>query len=255
MKIPRKEPAAPPPVVPEDRIAQRIAREYLRLKTSNYFQALRITPDASPEAVDRAYIEMRTELHLDTPPRQLPDSIRRRAREIGDILKRAHRLLSKPLEREVYRAGLRLPDLEEEGEIMIEAGPESLDRTDPDIVAGEQPHLEGRALMERQEYTAAAEKFSEAIELNELEPTFRVALGRAVLATGTGGAATARAGAMACMHQALQLDPSHIEANVELARLFVEVGLGVNARPLLERVLRRAPENQQARRLLAEVES
>jgi FimV-like protein len=55
------------------------------------------------------------------------------------------------------------------------------------------------------------------------------------------------------MQQALQLDPSHLEANLELARAYVDVGLGFNAKPLLERVLQRAPEHQQARRLMAKL--
>ena len=56
-----------------------------------------------------------------------------------------------------------------------------------------------------------------------------------------------------CLEQALQLDPGHVGANLEMAKLLHKTGANDRATAYLQRVLQRAPESQEARRLLADL--
>jgi hypothetical protein len=58
---------------------------------------------------------------------------------------------------------------------------------------------------------------------------------------------------MVCIGQALTLDPSHIEANLEAARILIADRTFDKARQCLDLVLRRAPEHQEARELLSKL--
>lgn len=246
-------PAEPPPPAPDEgELAGRIAREYMRLKTANYFSALGVPPSADAQQVQSAFDQLRRHLCLDDLPQDLPPVSRQRAREIRDILARAARTLSNTEMRDLYRDALGLPrepaltsgvtgDLRS-GEAV------EMDR----VLAGERAYLKGRALMEAGKLPQARTKFHQAIEHHNSEPTYRVALGRAILLEGVGGDAAARRDAAICFRQALQLDPAHIEANLQLARLFILVGNAAQARPLLDMVLRRSPEHPEALELLRE---
>jgi len=56
-----------------------------------------------------------------------------------------------------------------------------------------------------------------------------------------------------CLQQALQLDPSHIEANLEMSKLLMISGNKERAFAYVQRVLQRSPEHAEARRLLAQL--
>jgi Tfp pilus assembly protein PilF len=54
-----------------------------------------------------------------------------------------------------------------------------------------------------------------------------------------------------CLQQALEIDPSHLEANLEMGKLLASIGNHERAGAYVRRVLQRQPTHQEARRLLA----
>ncbi len=99
-------------------------------------------------------------------------------------------------------------------------------------------------------FKEARQALEKASQLAKTEPDYRVALAEAIYAEAARGKAYARHAAMACLQQAIRLEPGHVEANLKLAEYFADAGLADNSRPCLERILMHHPDHEQARVLL-----
>jgi CheY-like chemotaxis protein len=258
--------AAAAPADPEElqRIADEIARDYMRLKESDYFDALRLEPTSTADEVDVAYENLVRALRLDDLPDGLPPDVVSRAREIGDILNRARMVLRDPRMRERYLAGQQqqygLP-----GDPSVGAQPEQaaapmagsatleldVDGSRQASIIAERAYQAGLGLMQAERWEDAGRKFQEAIAAAPREPAYRVALGRAIVAAEGIRHEATRHKAATCVQQALQLDPSNLEANLEMAKLLAASGKRDRAYSYVQRVLQRSPDHPEARQVLA----
>ncbi|MFC1611701.1 tetratricopeptide repeat protein, partial [Myxococcota bacterium] len=245
------------------RLADEIAGEYLRVKESDYVDALRVDTSSSSEEVDAAYANIIAALKLDNLPPGLSDEVLKRAREIREILARARLVMRNPVARNRYLVEQQnrfdqmvMPVVE--AVVEEDVTPQQPRALELDVLggramtfAGQKLFNEGQSLMKQEKYAEAIEKFQRAIEVCDSEASFRVALGQAIWHADQDRGEATRARVVTCLQQALQLDPAHTEANLEMARLLIETGNQDRAYAYVQRVLQRAPEHQEARRLLA----
>ncbi|MEZ4270679.1 MAG: response regulator [Myxococcota bacterium] len=251
------------------RTSEAIAQEYLRLKNADHFCALDTHRNASREEVDAAYEGVARRFQHDRLPPGLSETDLKRVQEINDMLKRAKSILHDPEERSRYLNALRFAASQRTDDSHLPLAPKSpqLQQTpsqptnptpredrahsnDP-VIAAERLYEKGQDFLEEGQVQTARKLFEEAINKNPAEPMYRVAMSRAVQLEKPGGIDNARLISVSCLQQALKLEPSHIEANLEMAQLLTDMGFVERAKPCLERVLRRAPENQRARALRA----
>jgi Tfp pilus assembly protein PilF len=124
--------------------------------------------------------------------------------------------------------------------------------TGEDRAAAERAFVEAQRLV-RTQPALARQKLEAAVRLSPNEPGYRALLAQVMLSMQPRDAETRR-GAAEQLKVALELDPSHIDANFEMARLLASFGKPDNARGHLTRVLQRAPQHRDARALLAKLD-
>jgi CheY-like chemotaxis protein len=245
------------------RLADEISREYLRIKDSDYLDVLRVDPAAAPEDVDAAHDNIVRALCLDALPAGLSPEWVRRAGEIRELLDRARAVVRDPTLRDRYLlaqqekfATTAAPGEAAEPDEPTPARPQTLEldgHNRATSVEAQQAFLKGQGFILAGQFDKAIEKLQEAIRADAREPSYRVALAQAVLRrTGTNHE-TARAQAVTCLQQALQLDPAHIDANFEMAKLLLATGNKDRAFAYVQRVLQKAPGHIPAKRLLAQL--
>ncbi len=263
--LPERPPLAPAPAAADPaglkRISDALATEYLRLKECDYFDALRVDAASSPDEVDAAYQNIVSPLHLDGLPPGVPDDVVKRAHQIRDMLTRARLVLRDATLRDRYIAEQqqRYAGQPEQKASDQAAGPSPPGQVKLEVEAGdrrariiaEKAYNEGLRLMELKKFVEAGLRFRDAVQNNQREPAYRVALGRAILRAEGVEQEASRLKVVTCLQQALQLDPSHIEANLDMAKLLVASGRRDRALAYVQRVLQRAPEHQEARQLVA----
>ena len=247
------------------RICDEINREYLRVKECDFFDALRVDIDVSTEGVDAAYANIIRPFTLEALPPGLPEDVQRRAAELCSLLARARstlrtrelkdRYLEAQQARYAAAEGAKVAAASSVLPAMGTAEPEldqAADQERETRQLAERAYADGMRLLKSQDLEMAQQKLAVAVRLNTHEPGYRVALARTLLLAKAGDQATRREAAGLLQH-ALKLDPSHVDANFELARLLVSVGQNNTARPYIMRVLQRAPEHREARALLAKI--
>lgn len=131
------------------------------------------------------------------------------------------------------------------------AGP-NLYQAAPSEQDAERVYQEGMRLLRQGDAQSAREFFLEAVDVDPAEATYRVGLAKAMLGLGE-GAAQNKMRAFATLDEALQMDPTHLLANLEMALLLIDEGRAGAARPFLEAVLKRAPAHPMALRLLRQL--
>jgi CheY-like chemotaxis protein len=248
------------------RICDEVAREYIRVKESDYFEALRVEPDSSVEDVEAAYYNVVKPYIPEMMPAGLPDDVVRRAKEICEILARAKSVLRDPAQKERYIAAQRQKFAVSEAaeaeqrkqsgapppggprDLMLDID-EEVEKVREQRLVSEKAFNEGLRYMKGGNPSMARQKFEIAIRLNDREPTYRTALAQAFIALAPVDRAAQRH-AVACLQQALQLDPSQVEANFEMAKLVAGAGQNDAAKVHLQRVLQRSPEHKEGRALL-----
>ncbi len=249
------------------RIGEEIAREYLRIKDGDYFDVLRVEVDATAAEVDAAYGNASRPWRLQDLPPGLANETLSRVREVGELLARARNVLRDPTLRERYIASQRqkfapASPTSSQATAAAISRPPMMGRTlELDTDAGrrqqssqaERAYNEGLALLGAGNLPGAEIKLREATRLADKEPDYWAGLAQVALTRLIEGDASARESAVTSLQQAFQLDPAHLGANLGMAKLLVTVGQAARARAYLERVLQRAPEHQEARRLLEKV--
>lgn len=253
-------PPVPPATAVADqrRLAEDVAREYLRLQDADPFDALRLDASASPAEVDLAFTNIVASLGLSPMPADLPAELKRRATEVLALLQRAREVLRDPTLRDHYLEGERDRAAAEPSTAADSAAAAGVAALQTEIeldvgagLTGARVYQQGMEHMRAGQHQEAVRRFTEAVEACPREADFQVALGAARLALEGFDTEAARTRVVACIDQALRLDPSHVGANLEMAKLLRRIGANDRAFAYVQRVLQRAPENQEARRLLA----
>ncbi len=242
------------------RLSEELRREHRRVRDSDYLDALRVDVSATTEEVDAAYANIVRALQLEALPAGLAADVAPLARELHELLARARRVVRDPALRDRYL-------LEQQQQFTGAEEAPAPDRDEPsgpppvptlDLASGvgrttsveaQQAYLKGQGLLRAGQADKAAERFQAAIAAAPREPSYRVALAQALLHGAPNPAARARA--VTCLQQALQLDSAHVEANFEIAKLLHSSGHRDRAYAYVQRVLQREPTHQGARRLLA----
>ncbi|MBN1961823.1 MAG: response regulator [Deltaproteobacteria bacterium] len=255
-------------------ICDEINKEYLRIKECDFFDALRVDSTADKETVDAAYENIISPFKTESLPTGLPDDVQRRAVEIISILTKARNTIRSKELRERYTATQQSRYLSEDDnaqemqitdistptayEIAAQAANAAIDidhNAQQDREArqlAERAFADGMRLFNNNELEMAHQKLAVAIRLNDKEPSYRVALAQVMLAAKDINNNIRREAANLLQH-ALKIDPSHVDANFELARLLVDVGQNNPARICIMRILQRAPEHREARALLQKI--
>jgi CheY-like chemotaxis protein/tetratricopeptide (TPR) repeat protein len=229
--------------------SDRIAKEYIRVKSATHFEVLGIERDATPDEVEAAYRAVLGRLEKDEAMRGLPSEAVRRARDAANIVAQAWRTLREPASRDRY-------------ERKLAAGQGADDRAKEEMAAdarrsrfeAEQAYREGMRHLKEGRPVAAREHLEQAAAAHPEEATYRVGIAQAILAGAHGKHEDPRASARAMLDEALRLDPGNVLASLEAAKLMLEEGLHDEARPHIERVLERAPHHRMARKLMREIQ-
>jgi len=246
------------------RLADEIAAEYLRIKGSDYLDVLRVEISSTPEEVDAAYTNILTSLKLEELPAGMADDVLRRAGEIKDIFARARMVIRDPKMRDRYLLGQQ-QQFSRPGSLATDSRLEAASGLPPlaqsleldvggakvSILEAQRYFSDGQGMMERGDWANATQAFRKAIGANAGEPSYRVALGRAIWQAEKDKGEITRSRVVTCLQQALQIDPAHMEANLEMAKMLTEAGNRERAVAYVQRVLQRAPEHEEAKRLLA----
>ena len=254
--------AAPPRAAVDYRdlmaAADRVAREYLRLKGSSYFAALEVTERSSNDEIEVAYQRCTARLAGDAAVAASSQDVVKRARQIIDTLSEARRVLLDP------DARARYAQMIAKGEASIDITVDADDTdaapaaTSADVAAqrrealinAEQAFREGSRLLEGGNFVEARTQFEAAIRLSGSEPAYLAAMAQLILATESPESETE---ALAYLEGALRLDPTNLMANIEAAKLLRKRGQPQQAKNHLERVLQRAPHHQLAKKMMAEL--
>ena len=243
-----------------------VNREYLRVKESDYFDTLRVEATATPDIIDTAYTNLVRQFTLEALPAGLPEDVQRRAAELCSLLARARNTLRDPAARDRYvdSQRARYADAAPAPGGAARPPPTFVDGAELDLDRTAEQDRETRQLAERAfsdagrlikagDLELAVQKLAVAVRLNANEAGYRVTLAKTRLALRDDAAS--RRDAASLLQQALKLEPSHVDANYELARLLVAASQPNLARPYIMRVLQRAPEHREARALLGQIAS
>jgi hypothetical protein len=235
-------------------VADRISGEYLQIKGKSHLEVLGLAPSATTGEIEEAAREAlaRVDKWLRMPG--LPHEEQKRAREIGEIIARAREAVRHPQAHATTAAPLPTQRPTADGDVGLSGDdPARAAKRREALFAGEQYYKEGVRLLEALDPRGARAQFELASQSNPTEPTYRVAIAQAVLLAQKGAPDHGQAEAFVFIEDALRHDPGHLLANLEAARLLVKSGMKEQARLHLERVLKRAPHHQLARKLLDEL--
>jgi CheY-like chemotaxis protein len=232
--------------------ADRVAREYLRVKSSSYFAALEVAETATAEEIEASFQAHMARLTGDPGIAASSHEVIKRARHVTDSLAEARRVLLDPDARARYlqtlAAGEASIDITVDTSATAVADATSQRREA--LITAEQAFRAGSRLLEVGDLDGARPHLESAIRLNTSEPTYRAAMAQLVLAAGAPDAATV---ALAHLEDALRLDSSNLMANIEAAKILQRLGQAQQAKSHLERVLQRAPHHQLAKKMLGEL--
>jgi tetratricopeptide (TPR) repeat protein len=234
--------------------ADRVAREYLRVKESSYFAALEVSEEATAEEIETAYQRKLASLTGDPGVAASSQDVVKRARQVTDSLAEARRVLLDPAARAQYLSKIA------SGEASIDISVDTDTAAPADnagqrreaLINAEQAFREGSRLLESGDPAAARSYLEVAIRLNASEPAYRAAMAQIVLAIANPDADSV---ALAHLEDALRLDPTNLMANVEAAKLLSRLGQTQQAKNHLDRVLQRAPHHQLAKKMMAELDA
>jgi CheY-like chemotaxis protein len=216
-----------------------LARECLRVKSSDPFAVLGVGREATAEAIVAAHDQARRAIEARAAQPGLPAEDRRRASEIAEALERALAAVAEPAERQRL---LALPD-------VAAAGP-----PEPAVPIAETQEQRRQRFVAEEHYRrgitalpadarGAVVALQEAVRLCPGEATYRVGLARAVLGGGGTPGEDARTRAYILVQEALRLDPANLLANLEAAKLLMGENQAELAGVYLDRVLQRAPDH------------
>jgi len=182
---------------------------------SDYYQILGVSPTVPTAEIRQAYVRLARERH---PDRFSDPEEKRRAGEFFSRLSEAFNTLGNESKRREYDAQLAQPQ-----------------PTTPEELAQE-AYGRARKLLAAGDHAQAAELARVAAAHVPRSARYQLLLGRTLAKSPQ----TSRE-AVEAFEQALALDSGRLEAHVELGKLFLDLGLKLRARRVLEQGLRLAP--------------
>lgn len=206
-----------------------------RLKLANPFRALGVPPDAEPDAI-QAQVE-RLERWLAAGHDSDDGELQRVTRAARADLACAAGKLTAPASLEIYRKD---PDHDEHSAEREEA---------QQLADAEKAHREGEALIDRQRWGDARERFERAVELNPDEGVFRASLGWATYLEG-GAEPWVLKEAIGHALEGMKRAPEHFQPFLVAGRLYQMTNRLDLAEKALKRAVRLNPDSIEAVREL-----
>src|SRR5262245_58518661 len=194
---------------------------------ANFYEVLRVKPDASAAEIRKAYAVLARERH---PDRFADPAEKARAEEFFKDLTAAFNALSNDKSRREYDESLARPRAAPPQEIAMNA------------------YARGLEMYENKKYHEALELFRTAADLFPEDARFQAALGRTLARNPH----WVHEGLQA-IEKAVQLAPRVPTYQVDLAELLLGQGLKLRARKAAEAALHLAPTDERALRVLEQV--
>lgn len=139
-----------------------IMREYYRVKSSNYFNVLKVPPQANEDEIKKAYFEIESKFHPDNLAEYELKPVIDKLNEILEKARAAQRILLDPRMRREYCHYLEIQERE---------------RAKDEALQAEITFKEGEKALKKADWEKARERFETAIRLKPDEPDFYAYLG------------------------------------------------------------------------------
>jgi tetratricopeptide (TPR) repeat protein len=210
--------------------AESIVKRLSWMRGRNCFQILGVGLDCSDDEVRRSYHALRTELDPGRLEPDLPAEARRAAHEAVEAAARAFEALATREKREIYTDSLR-----HGGEVPMNPAERQL--------RAEASYREGLMALKRGRLDEAIDRLGWAADLNPDEPDYLVQLAMARMKRETGDRGKDLIAAEAALRRALEAAPQNAEPLYQMGRLQVLRKKPREAASWMERALQCDPRH------------
>jgi curved DNA-binding protein CbpA len=218
---------------------------HARFQNAGLYETLSIPADASREDVQAAYHSLARRYHPDRfQSDEFSLTIRNQAQQVFTRINEAYITLKNPISRDAYDKSRFSKESKVEAELKTR-GPGRLD--DDEMV--EAIFRDARVLLAKGDFEKAGERLNECVFLRPQKAVYHHYLGAA-----QSEIPKLRKSAEQHLLKALELDSTSAASRLELAKLYLKVMLPRKAASQLQQILRWNPENQEAQKLLADLE-
>jgi len=236
-----------PSVALEQDSALRILEDMLAgFKTASLYEILSISPEASSDEVQAAYHQLARQYHPDRfQSAAFSEETRAKAEQVFACINRAYFTLKDP----VFRADYDEKRLSSESKVEAELKSRGTAQSDDEKTA-EAIYREGRALLKCGDFEKAVEHLKACVWLAPEKAKFNHYLGVA-----ESKIPKLRKSAEQHLLKALELDSTSIASRLELARLYIKVGLRRKAEAQLRELVQWDPHNREVQKLAEEIKN
>jgi curved DNA-binding protein CbpA len=215
-----------------------------RLENMNLYQILSVSKDASTDEIQTAYHELAKQFHPDRfQSKAFSEDMYSKAQKLFAGINEAYQTLKNPDSRAVYDAN-RLAKTEGMASGFTAKAAMRLDNEK----AAEELFQLGRCFFVKGEYGKASEHFKRCIWLRPDKAPYHHYMGAAQSKNPK-----SRKEAEQHLLKALEIDSMSTESHLELAKLYIQVGLRRKAEQQLQEILSWNQNHQEAQKLLAEL--
>lgn len=210
-------------------ILSSIMREYYRIKSSNYFHVLKVTPQANEDEIRRAYFELESKIHPDNLAEYDLKPVADKLNEILEKARAAQRILLDPRMKREYCHYLEIQERQ---------------RAKDEALQAEIAFKEGEKALKKADWEKAKERFETAIRLKPDEPDYYAYLGWTLFQTARGkkGAYAMVKRAKQELGKAISMNPNSDKAYLILGRVYAGEGNIALAEEHFQKALKINPE-------------
>lgn len=206
-----------------------IMREYYRVKSSNYFNVLKVTPQSNEDDIRRAYFELESKIHPDNLAEYDLKPVIDKLNEILEKARAAQRILLDPRMKREYCHYLEIQERQ---------------RAKDEALQAEIAFKEGEKALRKADLEKARERFETAIRLKPDEPDYYAYLGWTLFQTAKvkKGASSMVKRAKQELGKAISMNPSSDKAYLILGRVYAGEGNIALAEEHFQKALKINPE-------------
>jgi CheY-like chemotaxis protein/curved DNA-binding protein CbpA len=217
----------------ERALRERLTSQAMGLKKKDYFQVLRVSPDASTETLKQAYLTLAKEFHPDRTYRSASAEVRSLANDIYQLISTAYETLKDPEDREKYVSDLAKGIKKDVGDQVSK------------ILAAEGKFQRGEDALRKKQLPEALAAFREAVDLYGDEGEFHAFLGWTMFQSNPRDAANTQS-AMDELEAAIRLNPKVDKAYLFLGYIYKTTGRPDKAERQFEKAIQANPDCTEA---------
>ncbi len=224
--------------LPDRERVRRARRQLEALRSRNHFQVLDVPLSTTDEQVRQAYLERAKEVHPDMLAPSDPPALHQIHGELFRLIQAAYDGIKTATRRKEY---LR----------FLEETPDDAAATDSaQVLEAEALFQQGRLMLNRRQWDAAADLLRQALDLNPDEGEYVLSLGVARMRQAAGGRTGALEDAEALFRRARELLPDEADPCYHLGRVRAQMGDPAGAVALYRAAVNRDPHHVDALREL-----